>query len=165
MKEEERVVKTTEEIKSDYKNIDDTLLNALDALGDYEKDIQGYIAESVARICNVDKNAMFSDFDKVHTAHARWLFWYAVKYMTNVSCRRVAEQTSIYGKRYTEQGIARAVGKMGSMIENEPMWKRRWSVIKRIIKLQYDNEEQDETIIIQIPKSIKNKIKIEIKEK
>lgn len=157
--------KTSDDILNDYSQIDKSLQDAIRHLGNYERSIQDYIAECVASICNVDLNSMFCNFDKIHTAHARWLFWYAVKYMTNMSCRCVAEQTSVYGKKYTEQGIARSINKMSLMIENETLWKRRWTIIKKIIKLGEPERNDIPTITIVVPRELKDKVKIEFKEK
>lgn len=55
---------------------------------------------------------------------------------------------------------------MSMMIENESLWKRRWTIIKRIIKLREQEDDYiDKTIVIQVPKTLKGKINITIKDK
>ena len=52
------------------------------------------------------------------------------------------------------------------MIENESLWKRRWTIIKRIIKLREQEDDYiDKTIVIQVPKTLKGKVNISIKDK
>ena len=51
-------------------------------------------------------------------------------------------------------------------IEQEPIWKKRWMVLKKIIKLRnQDVNNGDNVIVINIPRELKEYIKIEIKEK
>ena len=61
------------------------------------------------------------------------------------------------------------VNKMAVMIERETLWRQRWSVVKQIIReLQETDDEgkkMDNTIIIQVPRGLKDKIQIKIKEK
>ena len=58
---------------------------------------------------------------------------------------------------------------MAVMIERETLWRQRWSVVKQIIReLQETDDEgkkMDNTIIIQVPRGLKDKIQIKIKEK
>lgn len=159
--------KTEEQIKSEWGKIDEqNIEKACQLLKKQTTDTQYYLARCIASVCNIEEKDMFARNDGVHVTHARWLYWYAYRYMTREPCKCISRHTAIFGKTYREQSIARCIGKMGQMIENEPIWGKRWIIIKRIIKLRDTKEESiDNTITINISRELKDKIKIEIKEK
>lgn len=146
----------------DYKNID----TALSFLRRYEGDVRTYLASCVASVCNINTEDMFSNTDVIYYAHARWLYWYAYRYMTNESYEKIANDTKEMGHFFVQRSIQGGVTKMMTMIEREPLWKKRWSIIKNII-LQRDANAtmKDNTIVIQVPKEVQDKVKIEIKTK
>lgn len=147
---------------------DEHIEKALDHLRQCEIDIQTYLADFVASICDVEKEQMLSDCNTLCVAQARGLYWYARRYMNNDTFERIARQTNhINGKAFTEQGVAARVYKMSQLIDSEPLWRNRWSILKRIINTKYDDKEKDtdNVVVIQIPKGMREKFKIEIKEK
>ena len=161
------MVKSDEAIKSEWQQMD-SVEHILDVIRNHEYDIRRYLADTVAALCDVDVETMLTDCDKIYISQARSLYWYAYRYMTNESYEKIVDATArIYGKRFTIGGIANAVTKMSSLIESEPLWKKRWTIIKRIIKLRDTNteEREDNTIVIQVPRDIKDKIQILIKDK
>jgi chromosomal replication initiation ATPase DnaA len=160
---------TDEEIKKTLEGFDESHLEqALRHLRQYEGDVQNYLADCVAAICGVKKNDMFTNNKKEYYVHARWLFWYAYRYMTNESYDKIAYISSANGHHFVLRTIQSCTGKMAMMIESEPLWKKRWMVIKRIIKLynSMDSDKQtDNTIVVQIPRNLKDTISIKIHEK
>lgn len=132
----------------------------------HEQDIQVYLADFVASLCDVKKEEMFSHSDVVFLAHARWLYWYAYRYMTNESYDKIATQDFHGGHSFTSRTIQSGTNKMFMMIERDAIWKKRWIAIKKIIKIYNgDIDVPKSSIVIQIPKEIKELVKIEIKEK
>lgn len=124
-----------------------------------------YLANFVASICDVDKDDLFVNSDKIYIAQARWLFWYAYRIMTNESYEKIADRLATDTYRFTPQGITFGANKMSMMIEKEPMWKKRWTIVKRIIKA-YQNDimsSDDNTpkVIIKVSSELRGKIKIE----
>ena len=71
------------------------------------------------------------------------------------------------GHRFTPNGIGQCVNKMSQLISSEPMWTKRWTIIKRIIKIRdaVTEKKSEGTITITLPKELKDIINIEIKEK
>ena len=130
-----------------------------------EKDINKYLSDFVAALCEVPKNSMLSNTHVAYCAHARYLYWYAYRYMTNESYEKIAAMSCESGHKYTQSAIATGVNKMSTMIEEEPLWNKRWLIVKRIIKLQWQDETIDNTIVIQVPNDLKGKINITIKDK
>lgn len=146
----------------------ENLHKALHYLRKYGSDTRKYLAQCVAAICDVDVEKMLTNTDVIYLAHARWLYWYAYRYLTNESYEKIAINTSTMGHPFALRSVQGAVNKMAMMIEKEPMWKKRWTIIKHIIKLQDGesaNTNVDNTIVIQVPKELKDKINITIKEK
>ena len=46
------------------------------------------------------------------------------------------------------------------MIEDEPLWNKRWLAIKSVIKEQLHIEIREDVIEIKIPKALKGKVNI-----
>ena len=130
-----------------------------------EKDLKKYLSDFVAALCEVPKDSMLSNTHVAYCAHARYLYWYAYRYMTNESYEKIAAMSCESGHKYTQSAIATGVNKMSTMIEEEPLWNKRWLIVKRIIKLQWQDETIDNTIVIQVPKDLKGKVNIQIKDK
>lgn len=156
-----------EMIASDWRNldcIDDILL----AVRQHEMDILLYLADTVASLCNIERKDMLKASSEAHLAQPRWLFWYSYRYMTSETLEKVSEMTErCGGHRFTPSGIGQCVNKMSQMINSDGMWKKRWTIIKRIIKLRESETSKnlDSTIIITVPRELKDIINIEIKER
>lgn len=156
-----------EAIKLQWVEVDnDSFKKALLYLKQCEKDVHEFLADCVASVCEVDVDVMLSDTNASNVAHARWLFWYAYRYLTNESYEVIARSTARNGKTFALRSVQNGVTKMTMLINDIPFWKKKWNLVKRIIKLRDgDREKQDNTIVIAIPKELKEKIKIEIKDK
>ena len=155
-----------EVVKKEWENIDNSDIGIVcDLLKKHERRIPDYLADCVASICDVDKTKMMIEQKNANTTHARWLFWYAYRYMSHDAFIQIKEITKRYGKEYTEQSIALSVNKMRDMIANETIWTKRWLLIKRIIKLRDVDNTQANTnnnadVVVTYPKHIKVKLNI-----
>jgi chromosomal replication initiation ATPase DnaA len=167
MKGKEMMETSDESIKKgwadvEYKHIE----KALEHLRQHEEDIRIYLADCVAAVCGVERKDMFSESDVACFAHSRYLYWYAYRYMTGEAYEKIARQVPDDGHHFVLRSVQNGVNKMSRMIEEEPVWKRRWTIIKRIIKLRWQEDEGiDKTIVIQVPKTLKGKVNISIKDK
>lgn len=159
------MTKNEESIVNDWQDID-SIDHILDVLRKHEYNAYNYLAETVAALCDLDVELMLSGCEKVYVAQARALFWYAYRYMTNETYEKIANMTSKYHS-FARVSVGQSINKMAGMIENEPLWKKRWTIIKRIIKLRDQNDinKTEDTITIIIPKHLRDKININIKEK
>ena len=156
-----------EMIASDWRNLD-SVEDILLAVRQHEVDIMAYLADTVASLCNIDRDEMLKPSSEAHLAQPRWLFWYAYRYMTSETLEKVSEMTErCCGHRFTPSGIGQCVNKMSQLINTVPIWTKRWTIIKKIIKLRYadSNKSTENTITITVPKELKDIINIEIKEK
>lgn len=155
-----------EKIKHDWESIDNADIDEVcRLLRLHETRIQDYLVDCVASICDVEKTDMMTNASKLNTIHARWLFWYAYRYMTNEPFIRISEITLRYGKRFTEQSISNSVNKMGNMIAKETTWAKRWVLIKRIIKLRNSDQtnfglDDNLSVTINHPKNIQVKLNV-----
>ena len=132
----------------------------------HETNIQEYMVDCVASICDVDKLDMMTNVSNLNTIHSRWLFWYAYRYMTKDSFSHISHITLRYGKKFTEQSVSSSVNKMGNMIDNDTIWAKRWAIIKRIIKLRdstLSDENQNAVVIVQYPKNVEIKLRTKTK--
>ena len=162
------MIKSDEQIKSDWERLEnDNIEKACEYLRMYEGDIEDYVAEIVASLCNVDVDKMLSDTSVAYLAQARWLYWYALRYMTNETYDKIAERTMHKTPyRFTPNGIGQSINKMSAMIVNEPIWTKRWILLKRIITLRdtvVTEKSEIETVTMKIiaPKGVKLELKNE----
>lgn len=161
------MAKSEELISAEWKELD-SIGHILELVRSHEYDIYTYLAETVAALCGIDVDKMLAFNSKIYVIQPRWLFWYAYRYMTGETFEKIAEMTKNKGNYYfTPNSICHSINKMSALIESAPLWKKRWTIIKRIIKLRDANVEEqvDNTIVIQVPRDIKDKIQISIKEK
>ena len=157
-----------EDVVEKWKQLDTyNIEQACNYIRKMEQDVREYLAQFVAAICNVDVESMLAKTDVIYLANARWLYWYAYRYMTNESYEKIAADTSRNGHKYKLRSVQGGVNKMADLIDKQPLWERRWHAVKKFIKLRDTqvDEHIDNTIVIQVPRDVKDKIKIVIKEK
>lgn len=156
-----------EKIIQDWEMIDNAYIDEVcRLLRLHETNIQEYMVDCVASICDVDKLDMMTNVSNLNTIHSRWLFWYAYRYMTKDSFSHISHITLRYGKKFTEQNVSSSVNKMGNMIDNDTIWAKRWAIIKRIIKLRdstLSDENQNAVVIVQYPKNVEIKLRTKTK--
>ena len=147
---------TEEEIKQNLEENERITMNCIcDTLSSYGGRIRLYLADFIASLCNVEKEKMFSTCNNLDVAQARWLFWYAYRYMTNETYEKIGKLSGeLYGKTFTKVGVAASVNKMYELIENGGIWRKRWLIVKRIIKISNTliEEQENQPIKIVVPK-------------
>lgn len=133
MDEREMIEKSSEaELKA--------IRDACKALQGYDKQIKNHLAQLVASLCGVGYREVMEDTTKVKSKHARWLYWYAYKQLTNESCEAIS-RLSLNHRYFHTSTITTAITKMSMMISEEPIWKKRWNIIKRVIsEVQKENK-------------------------
>ena len=156
---------TEDEIKNELADNERIAMKCVcDTLLNYEGRVRNYLADFVASLCNVEKEKMFSENNSLDVAQARWLFWYAYRYMTGETYEKIGRLSyDTYGKTFTKVGVASSVNKMSVMIEQQPIWKKRWTIVKRIIRITNSliDENTEEPIKIIIPKNANVELKRE----
>ena len=156
---------TEEEIKQELANNEQRMIECVcNALSNYELDMRTYLARFVSSLCDVEIERMLSDDNHLDVAQARWLFWYAYRYMTGETYEKIGKLSErIYGKSFTKVGVASSVNKMYELIEQQPIWRKRWTIIKRIIKQSESliEENAQKPIKIIIPKDANVELKRE----
>lgn len=161
-------MKTDEEIRRDWNDIDNrVIVQVCNLLRTHSDLVLSYIADLVSSLCDVSIDEMLSNSQQSPIAQARWLWWYSYRYMTNEPLHKIAKMTvERGGYAFTPNGIGQAVNKMATLIDSEPIWLKRWTIIKHVINLQKESNEKEkqEKVAIHIPKELKGKVKFEIKE-
>lgn len=156
-----------EKIRNDLNTIDcNTVQQVCDLLKAYNQETLMYLADFVASLCDVTKEELLSDTKKLKNSHARWLYWYAYRYMTNESYETIANKTQ-EKRKFTDSCVGICVFKMSMMIAQEPIWRKRWIVLKRVVKaiLEDNNMEhaqQPPTFVLKVipPKGIDVKLQV-----
>lgn len=141
-------------------------------LREHESDIHSYLAQFVASICDVDVDRMMNDGgdNARYTAQCRWLFWLSYRYLTSEPYGKMAERLGKYGKKFTTSGINFGVNKMSQMVDEDTVWKKRWIMVKRIVRIYNEStniplqtERQRDSIKIVIHKPADVDVKVEFK--
>lgn len=160
-------MKTNDEIREEWRRIDnDDIRRVCDILREHENRAQDYLVDIVAALCGVTVEEMFAATNVARLTHARWLFWYASRYRSTASYDAIARRSERYGHAYDLKTVQNAVNKMSAMIDTTVEWGRRWEVVRRIINLRDEGRpEERDTIVIHVPRALKDKLNIEIKEK
>lgn len=146
-----------------------TIQSVCDTLKSHETNIRTHLADFVASLCHVPRQRLFANTRRVDIVQARWFFLYAYRYMTGETYDKIGLIVKEHGgKSVSPFGVANGVCKMASIIKTEPIWKKRWTIIRTIIRTYNESNEQeekkpDETIVIIAPKRIKIEIKREEK--
>lgn len=154
-----------EMIKSDERFLDE--LTGL--LRSYDYNLVSSLAHFVAALCNVDVADMLSSIDKSHLSQARWLFWYAYRYITGYSFMHIADVTIYDGHKFAWRSIAGGITNMATLVVQDNIWKKRWAITKRFIVARSDADQVIcEKIMtndpIKITVTVPKKTKVEIKE-
>ena len=155
---------TEEEVKRSLEDNERITMKCVcDTLRNYEGRVRLHLASFVASVCNVDDERMFSASSDLDVVQARYLFWYAYRYMSNETYDKIGRMSKeLGGKVFTGTGVAAGVSKMYSLIEQQPIWRKRWTIIKRIIKEGNNTIAEPPTpITITVPKNVELTIKKE----
>lgn len=150
-----------EEIRQHVGAIEDVTLNeALRLLSQYNNCIAKYLAEVVAHVCNVDVKPMLMGTGNIDHVQARWLYWYAYRYLTNESYESMSNRTKEF-REYAPSSIGSAVAGMSMMIsDGVNIWSKRWSIVRRVINIiRAENELRQPdifttTVTIKYPKGV-----------
>jgi hypothetical protein len=116
----------------------DEIVKICDLLRGYEVCIKETLADFIASLCDVSVSDLLNDEKKLYSSQCRWLYWYAYRYMTNEPYAKMADRLAINGRKFTLQAINNGVNKMMQMAEEDTVWKKRWIMVKRIIKVYND---------------------------
>ena len=135
-------------------------------LREHKITIQDALIDFVAALCDVNKHDMVNVVGKgnAHLTQARWFFWYANRMLLGATYNEMSEDSAKIGTHVTKHGIMLGVLRMATMTEQEPIWRKRWMIMKRIIKESENNsidKADNQPIKIVVPKDIE----IEIQKK
>lgn len=128
-------------IGKDIAQIEDaTIRKACELLRDYNGRIDTYLAEIVASLCNVNVEHLLTVTNQPQYAHARWFYWYAYRHMTGEDYNVIVSLMRPY-RKYSRSMVEYAIGRMAVMVSNDPIWMKRWGIIKKVIDIILSNNE------------------------
>lgn len=142
-----------------------TIIQACELLRNYDGGLKEHLAHIVAELCNVSVNAMMKETKHIDVVRARWLYWYAYRYMTDESHYSIAQYCSQW-RKFTSTCISHSIAKMAVIIDGNSIWAKRWIILKRLIKIMLNKNVGDEqpsniTIKITHPKGVNVELKQE----
>lgn len=128
-------------------------------LQDYNGSHIQLLANTVAAVCDVNIDEMLSDNGKIHNTHARYLYWYSIRYLTHDS-NTVIAKTSIPNKTYATDSVRKGINYVIKLIDSHPEWAKRWRAVKRVVStIKNETIEKKDKIIISVPDGIEVEIK------
>ena len=168
-------MKSEEEIKGNWARLDKRNFAEIEAvLQRFKFDEQVMLASFIASICDVDYADLFTEVKRQENTHARWLYWYALRYMTSDTYEKISARTYFDGCRFGGQTVGVGISKMARMISTEPKWNKCWKLVKHMIDLHVDPHSyhqndftnplpQKYKVSLRVPRELKDKIEVEIK--
>lgn len=154
---------TDEELKAQWDSIEESnITKACEYLKGYEQEIGNHLARFVASLCDIEVEKMFSDMKSNYCSQARWLYWYALRYMTDETYDKIAIRTIYNGHKFTLRAVAKGIDKMGKMVYENGVWRKRWVILKKIIKM-YNAQDSQDIIKVVITKPANTKVEVEFK--
>lgn len=125
------------------------------------------LVELVSDVCGVGVDEMFAEEKRIHCVHARWMYWYALRYMTGESYEVISRPLYFCTHKYTKACVASGVRNIGAMMAREPLWHKRWTTLKQAIRETISDVEivEDNTIVISVPKGMRSQFNIVVQEK
>lgn len=158
-----------ESVKAELREVQDVAMKEIDlALSKVDYDIQNMLSKYVASVCNVEEGDMLAPVSNLHATQARWLYWYALRYMTGATYDHIAEMSAFDGAQVRAVSVSKGIAKISVLIDRDRSWTARWRVIKHIIKLvgDVDKEEKksDYRVQIHVPEEMKDNIDVVIRK-
>ena len=169
-------MKTENEIKNEWLRLDKKVFKEIEMiLQNFAYDEQVMVGSFVAALCGVDYADLFTESKKQYNTHARWLYWYSLRYMSGETYERISVRTYFDGCKFSSQNIGIGISKMTKMIALESEWRKKWRIVKHLIDLKKDpnsyhqndftNEmPQKYKLSLNVPKGMKKNVEIEVKE-
>lgn len=144
-------------------NEEDKVERICTILREHKITIQDALIDFVAALCDVDKHEMMyiSGKGNTHLVYARWFYWYVCRMLLGATYKEMSKDSAKIGTQITKHGIMLGVLRMATMTEQEPIWRKRWMIMKRIIKESENNSmgiESDQPIKIVVPKNVEIEI-------
>lgn len=145
----------------------ETLERLCGIIREYNFNIKNQLEVIVANLCNVDVKEMMEDTKHLYNSQARWLYWYAYRYLTNEPYSSIINSTR-YGRDFTVGCVCNSLNKMSTLINSNTIWTKRWTILKGMIKeyilQKCDNNNltaSDITIKVTTPKGVNIELKHE----
>ncbi len=146
-----------------WKTIEQENVNrACEYLRGYEQEIGNHLAHFVASLCDIDIEDMLSNMKSNYCSQARWLYWYALRYMTDETYEKIAIRTTYNGRKFSMRAVAKGIEKMGAMIDENGIWRKRWVILKRVIKM-YNMNNAENVVRVVVTKPAGIKVEVEFK--
>ena len=123
------------------------------------------LARHVAKLCNIDTADIYSSRDKSNIAQARWLLWYAYRQATSETYEMITKRVEFNGNDFCSRAVASGIEKMFYLITHEDIWQKRWMVLKKLIGKKTVEKSGQNTLVVNIPPELKDKLNIQIIEK
>lgn len=125
------------------------------------------LVELVSEACGISAEEIFARGNNLQCVHARWFYWYALRYITGESYEAISKSPLPNSHKYAGACVGFGIKRIGEMMAQEPLWHKRWAMLKQAIKENIPNAEiiEDNTIVISIPKGMRSHFNVVIQEK
>ena len=170
-------MKDNETIRQECGELNMKTSNEIEAvLRKYDYNTMTMLLSFVASICDVNAADLLTSSANIYMSQCRALFWYAYRYITQETYDRISKKTAFEGCAFSPDAVRKACEKIAELINSDMQWKGRWINVKRFIRLKEEMDEslnpdnsdpfsQKHKLTLYVPKEIRDKIEIEIKER
>lgn len=126
------MVNETKEIEKANELEDKMLSTICETIRKYNELSAKHLAQITADLCGVDCEDLLHDTSHRTNSEARYLYWFAYRYLTEESYSSIAKKP--WQRRFTEQCVGAAILRMANMISANTIWTKRWVILKHVIK-------------------------------
>ena len=124
------------------------------------------IVSAACEVCGVDKEDVFCNSRREPLPLLRGFIWYTIRKITGYSNGHIAKITAMSGRQYTAAAVGIAINKAIELIYKEKFWRDCWDELSKKLDIPNNKKTNNDSIkvVLVVPKSLADKVKVEIKE-
>lgn len=125
-----------------------------------------HIMDVVCEICDIDPQMLNSKSKVTPLPLFRGFYWYTIRRAIGVSNATIAKLVSCDEYQYTSAGIGLGISRAINALTKEKYWQDCWERVAETLDLPRGKKHNSNiTLVMYVPHGMKNKFKVEIKEK
>lgn len=120
----------------------------------------------VCETCDMTREEILSHRRITPIPLVRGFFWYLIRRTTGFSNLHIAKVTSNGKYTFTSAGVGSSISRIIDAISHDKLWALRWKKAVQDLDLGKSVEKDEEFVLsMTVPRGMRNKVKIDIKER
>ena len=129
-------------------------------------ELKNKILSVVCEVCDVDEQSIIGKSKVSPLPLFRGFYWYAIRRTLGVSNAAIAKLVSDDECHYSSAGIGLGINRAINALSKEKYWQDCWEKVSEKLSIPKQNKPDGNiSITMLVPKGMKNRFKIEVKEK